>query len=65
MLKYGRRIGMEFKRTDAPALTTSMRIAMNDLKLDRMLVVYPGTRRYSLAPGVDVVPAADVAVFVP
>lgn len=65
MLKYGRRIGMEFKRTDAPALTPSMRIAMNDLKLDRMLVVYPGARRYALASGVEVVPAADVAGFVP
>ena len=64
MLKYGRRIGMEFKRTDAPTLTASMRIAMNDLKLDRLLVVYPGNRGYTLAPNIEVIPARDVASFV-
>jgi predicted AAA+ superfamily ATPase len=64
MLKYGRRIGMEFKRTDAPALTSSMRIAMNDLQLDRLLVVYPGSRAYSLASDIDVVPATDAASLV-
>lgn len=63
MLKYGRRIGVEFKRSDAPTLTPSMRIALADLKLDRLLVIYPGTRRYSLTDRVDVVPLADVAAF--
>ncbi len=32
------------------------RIAMADLKLDELRVVYPGTRRYSLGPKIDVVP---------
>jgi hypothetical protein len=65
MLKHGRRIGVEIKRADAPALTPSMRIAMNDLALDRLLVLYPGNRPYSLASGIDVVPAAAAASFVP
>jgi hypothetical protein len=64
-IKYGRRVGFEFKRVDAPSLTPSMRIAMGDLKLDRLLVVYPGSRRYTLAEGIEVIPAADVASFVP
>jgi len=64
-IKYGRRIGFEFKRTDAPSLTPSMRIAMRDLKLDRLLVLYPGSRRYALADGIDVIPATDVAGFAP
>jgi len=64
-VKYGRRVGFEFKRVDAPSLTPSMRIAMRDLKLERLLVVYPGSRRYTLAEGIDVVPAADVASFAP
>jgi predicted AAA+ superfamily ATPase len=64
-MKYGRRIGFEFKRVDAPSLTPSMRIAMNDLKLERLLVIYPGSRRYTLAEGIDVIPAADVARFAP
>jgi len=44
MLKHGRRIGVEIKRTDAPRLTPSMRIAMTDLKLERLLVIYPGEK---------------------
>lgn len=65
MIKHGHRIGVEIKRADAPVLTPSMRIAMHDLKLDRLLVLYPGNRSYSLASGIDVVPAAAVAGFVP
>jgi len=56
MFKEGRRVGVEFKRADAPALTPSMRIALADLALDRLYVVYPGTRRYALADRVEAVP---------
>ena len=56
--KTGRRIGVEFKRADAPPFTPSMRIALRDLKLDHLYVVYPGERRYALAEQVDVVPLA-------
>jgi predicted AAA+ superfamily ATPase len=56
LLKRGRRIGVECKRMDAPRLTPSMRIALADLKLDELLVVYPGTKRYPLADNVTVVP---------
>ena len=65
MFKHGRRVGVEFKLADAPRLTPSMRIAMTDLKLDRLLVVYPGNKPYNLAPEVDVVPAERIADFVP
>ena len=58
MLKDGRRVGVEFKRSDAPQLTPSMRIAMQDLALDELYVVYPGDRRYSLAQHVTAVPLA-------
>jgi predicted AAA+ superfamily ATPase len=56
MFKDDRRVGVEFKRSDAPKLTTSMRIAMDDLQLDALYVVYPGTFRYQLAPQVEAVP---------
>ena len=56
MLKDGRRIGVEFKRTDAPVLTASMRVALADLELGALYVVYPGTRRYRLAENVEAVP---------
>ncbi len=58
LFKAGRRIGVEFKRADAPQMTPSMRIALRDLKLDHLYVVYPGERRYALAEQVDVVPLA-------
>lgn len=48
MLKGGRRIGVEFKRVDAPSITRSMRVALADLALDDLWVVYPGTRTYTL-----------------
>jgi predicted AAA+ superfamily ATPase len=59
MFKYSKRIGVEFKRVDAPHLTPSMRIAANDLKLDALYVVYPGDRRYRLAEAVEAVPLAE------
>ena len=59
LFKKGRRIGIECKRMDAPVLTPSMRIALADLKLDELHVVYPGERRYPLADNVAVVPLAE------
>jgi hypothetical protein len=63
MLKDGKRLGVEFKRADAPRLTPSMRAALADLALDSLTVVYPGRTRYDLAESVAVVPLADVAKF--
>jgi uncharacterized protein len=60
LFKHGRRIGIECKRMDAPTLTPSMRIALNDLKLDRLVVAYPGERHYALAERVEVVPLGDL-----
>jgi hypothetical protein len=61
LFKHGRRIGVECKRSDAPSMTPSMRIALADLKLDRLVVVYPGERRYALADSVEVIPLVDLA----
>lgn len=44
-----RRMGFEIKRTTAPAVTPSMRSAMNDLKLDSLTLVHAGEEIYSLA----------------
>ncbi len=49
ILKNGKRIGYEFKYADAPKITPSMRIACDDLKLDHLYVVYPGTITFSLS----------------
>jgi len=60
LFKGGRRLGVEFKRADAPRLTASMRIALSDLRLDELRVVYPGEKRYPLTRGVEVVPLKEV-----
>jgi hypothetical protein len=56
LMRGARRIGVEIKRSDAPALTPSMRSALADLRLDRLWVIYPGERRYALHERVTVVP---------
>ena len=49
MFKRGLRVGVEFKRSDSPGMTASMHIALQDLRLDALYVVYPGERRYTIA----------------
>jgi predicted AAA+ superfamily ATPase len=56
LIKDGRRCGVEIKRADAPKLTASMKTAIQDLKLDELSVLYPGTQTYSLADNVVVMP---------
>ena len=60
LLKNGVRIGVECKRTDAPTLTQSMQIALSDLKLDHLLVVYPGEHRYAISEEVEAIPLAQL-----
>ena len=44
----GQRIEFEVKYSDAPRPTKSMAIARQDLKLDELIVVYPGEQSYAL-----------------
>ena len=60
LFKDGQRIGVEFKRADAPRVTPSMNIAMRDLQLDRLFVVYPGVLRYPLGARMEAVPLASL-----
>jgi predicted AAA+ superfamily ATPase len=46
------RLGFEFKRTTVPQITKSMRIALEDLKLDALYLVHAGPRTFDLAPRV-------------
>jgi predicted AAA+ superfamily ATPase len=48
--------GVEFKRADTPRLTPSIRIALDDLKLKHVFVIYPGIQRFPLASQVEAVP---------
>lgn len=56
MFRDGKRYGVEFERRDAPRLTPSMKIALEDLSLERLTVVYPGDKSYALAESIHVEP---------
>ena len=56
----GRRLGFEIKYTASPRVTKSMRAAIDTLKLDRLVVVYPGDRRLTLAENVEALGLADL-----
>ncbi|MBV6409491.1 MAG: ATP-binding protein [Burkholderiales bacterium] len=59
LIKDGRRLGLEIKRADAPRLTPSMRHALDDLELDALWVIYPGSLRYRLHERIEVLPFAS------
>jgi len=48
IVRRAKRFGFELKHEDAPRLTKSMRVAVADLRLDRLFVVHPGEARYQL-----------------
>lgn len=45
----GKRFGFEFKYADAPKITKSMHIALQDLKLDHLYIIYPGSMKFPLS----------------
>ena len=49
-------IGVEFKYADVPKVTKSMQIALNDLKLDKLLIIYPGNKRFEISDKISVLP---------
>ena len=62
ILRRGDRLlGVECKRADAPRMTPSIRIALEDLGLERVVVVYPGDTRYAISDRVEAVPVAALA----
>jgi uncharacterized protein len=44
-----------------PRLTPSIRFALEDLALDRVAIVYPGTQRFGVADRVEAVPLTVLA----
>ena len=60
VVKEGKRVGFELKCADAPRLTRSMTIALEDLQLKQLWVVYPGNRSYRLHRKIEVIPIHDL-----
>lgn len=49
IIRGNTRIGFEFKRTSAPKMTRSISIALEDLGLSHVYIIYVGHHKYSLA----------------
>lgn len=57
----GERWAVEIKRSMAPRPTRGFHSACEDLKPTARLVVYPGTERFPVSPGVDAIGLAELA----
>lgn len=56
----GKNWGVEFKYTDAPRKTRSMEVVGQDLNLEHLWVVYPGSQSYRLDCAITVLPLQDI-----
>ncbi|MDO8608434.1 MAG: DUF4143 domain-containing protein [Phaeospirillum sp.] len=54
----GKNFGVEFKYADAPKRTKSLEVAVSELKLEHLWIVYPGPETYPLSPDITVIPLA-------
>jgi predicted AAA+ superfamily ATPase len=52
----GKRYGFEFKYADAPGTNRSMRIAIEDLGLEHLWVIYPGRHEYDIDKNISAIP---------
>ena len=52
----GKNIGVECKFTESPKTTRSQHVALEDLKLKKIYVVYPGAARYPLHESIEACP---------
>ena len=55
-----KRYGFEFKYADAPGTTRSMHIAVRDLSLEHLWIIYPGHQEYSLDDKISVFPLDSI-----
>ncbi len=60
--KKGRMWGIECKRTDTPRITPSIRIALKELSLERIIVIYPGRTHFPITENVDAMPASFLGI---
>lgn len=56
----GLRYGIEFKHADAPGLTRSMGVALSDLRLKHLYILYPGPTSYAVSDTVTVLPVTNL-----
>ena len=59
--KNGKFYGLEVKYSQAPGFTSSMRMALNELGLNHLWIIYPGKERYVLDKNVTVIPLKELS----
>lgn len=59
------RLGFELKLSSSPSLSPSMRIAMNDLSLERLYVLHPGPHDWQLAKNIRAVSMSRLRKEIP
>lgn len=57
----GKLFGFECKYADAPAATKSMHDAREELGLEKLFVIYPGTRSLELGKRIEALPFAEMS----
>jgi hypothetical protein len=62
-LHRGRRYGIEFKFSEAPETTKSMRIALQSLKLHHLWIIHPGKHQYPIDERISALPLTDVGTL--
>lgn len=56
----GKRNGFEIKFNEAPKISKSMRVALDDLNLDHLWVVYPGQHTYPMDDRITALPLGNI-----
>lgn len=59
------RLGFEFKRTDAPRITPSMRSALSDLRLGMLYVIHAGEHSFPMGERIRAVPIGRLPEMIP
>ncbi|KAF0242688.1 MAG: ATPase [Planctomycetota bacterium] len=60
IVRGGKRFGFEIKLTDGPSMTKSMHVAHEDLHLERLFVIYPGPKSWSMGTKTEAVSILDL-----
>lgn len=63
VLHKGKRIGFEIKITETPTIQRSMRLAIEDLKLDHLYIIYPGHHRVDLDPKISAIGMKNISML--
>ena len=61
----GKRQGFEVKFNEAPGISKSMRMTLNDLALEHLWLIYPGETRYPVDDHITVLPLSEIFELFP